>query len=80
MKSEMLEQGKCYIFKSDCYSRYPTIEKGLVVDKTKTTIKIKFESGFEKRFEMKYFDCEYRVLEEITTQFDLTYNKLKNHE
>ena len=77
MKAQDLQQGKEYIFKSDIYSRYPTIKKGLVVDKTKTTVKIKFEDGFEKRYEIGYFEDEYRILEEIDVQFDLTYNKLK---
>jgi hypothetical protein len=65
MKTKDLQEGKEYIFKSDIYSRYPKIEKGLVVEKTKTTIKIKFESGFEKRYELSYFGDEYRILEEI---------------
>lgn len=69
MKAKELKTGVEYIFKSNYLSRYPIIEKGLVVDKTKTTIKIKFESGSEKRLETAYFENEYIILEEI-----------KNHE
>ena len=65
MKIRELEIGVSYIFKSNHHSRYPTVEKGLVVDKTKTSIKIKFESGFEKRFEIDYFEGEYTILEEL---------------
>lgn len=67
MKIQEVQQGKEYILKSDVYSRYPKIEKVLIVDKTKTSIKIKFESGYEKRYELSYFENEYRVLEEIET-------------
>ena len=65
MNNIELEQGIEYILKSDVYSRYPKITKGLVVEKTKTTIKIKFENGYEKRYELTYFEDEYRILEEI---------------
>lgn len=62
-----IEQNKEYIFKS-----YSTIiEKGLVVDKTVNSIKIKFENGEEKRYELSFFKREYEILEEIKTK---TYN------
>lgn len=77
MKIEDLKQGKRYILKSDMYSRYPKIEKVLIVEKTKTSIKVKFESGYEKRYELAYFENEYYILEELETNFDLTFEKLE---
>lgn len=71
MKIQELQQGKEYILKSDIYSRYPKIERALVLEKTKTSIKIKFESGFEKRYELTYFEHEYQVLEEIELQIKI---------
>lgn len=58
------EQNKSYIFKQIGTS-FPDVRKGIVVDLTKTTIKIKWEDKTEYREEISTFMNKWKIIEEI---------------
>lgn len=65
MTAKELKSGNSYIFKSGFCNPI----KGKVTDITETTIRIKWETGFEERFTWYDFQ-KYAILEELP--FNLT--------
>ena len=76
MKIE-LKEGTSYIFKK--LFDNTLVHKGKVVDLTKTSVKIKWETGTESRYLLKIFSDNYRILEELESDsFEETHQKLES--
>lgn len=67
MKVSDLKIGTSYILKENPLVFYrPQVVRVEIVDKTLTTVQMKFEDGFLRRMETRLFDDEFIILEEIT--------------